>query len=113
MTMFVTGYEKLSSVFRLCPVIQSAADYRHLLLWLRNVFTVLTMMDYPYPTHFLADLPANPVNVRSALLHRVIVIIIILQLAPSFQCLVPLAANHHHHHHYHIDIYSAPITGCI
>jgi len=86
--MFVSGYAKLSSVFRLCPAIQSAADYRHLLLWLRNVFTVLTMMDYPYPTHFLADLPANPVNVRSALLHHVIITIIIVQFAPPFQCVV-------------------------
>jgi len=63
MLVFVRGYEKLSSVFRLCPAVHSATDYRHLLLWLRNVFTVLAMMDYPYPTQFLAPLPAHPVNV--------------------------------------------------
>ena len=59
----VVGYEKLSSTFRLCPSLHWELDYRHMLGWLRNAFTVLAMMDYPYPTHFLAPLPANPVNV--------------------------------------------------
>lgn len=58
-----SGFEKLSSEFRLCPAIKSTKDYRHLLGWLRNAFTVLAMMDYPYPTQFIAPLPANPVNV--------------------------------------------------
>jgi len=61
--VLVSGYVKLSSAFRLCPTLQSEADYTHLLGWLRNVFTVLAMMDYPYPTDFIAQLPANPVNV--------------------------------------------------
>jgi len=59
----VLGYENLSSVFRICPSLRFNVDYRHLLGWLRNVFTVLAMMDYPYPTQFLTPLPANPVNV--------------------------------------------------
>jgi len=61
--VLVLGYEKLSSVFHLCPAIHSVADYKHLFAWLRNVFTVLAMMDYPYASQFLAPLPANPVNV--------------------------------------------------
>jgi len=62
-TVVDLGYKKLSSTFRLCKTLHSEADYRHFLSWLRNVFTTLAMMDYPYPTDFLAPLPAHPVNV--------------------------------------------------
>jgi len=65
------GYQKLSSVFRLCPAIGSQAEYLHMLRWLRNAFTVLSMMDYPYPTHFIASLPGHPVNVGSFVLYLV------------------------------------------
>jgi dipeptidyl-peptidase-2 len=57
------GYKTLTDTFKLCSQLKSLQDYRHLIGWMRNAFTVLAMMDYPYPTDFIAPLPANPVKV--------------------------------------------------
>ncbi|RNA18807.1 dipeptidyl peptidase 2-like [Brachionus plicatilis] len=55
-------YKLLSEKFKLCEPISDAAGYKHLLLWMRNAFTIMAMVDYPYPASFLGDLPAWPVR---------------------------------------------------
>ena len=53
----------LSQKFHLCKELKSKEDYRHLLLWIRNAFGFMAMMDYPYPTDFMGNLPTYPVKV--------------------------------------------------
>ena len=59
-----TGLAWLNSNFRLCSasLLSSAGDVAKLKAYLTDLWTNLAMMDYPYPTSFLAPLPANPVN---------------------------------------------------
>jgi len=60
----------ISRVFRLCHPISSAKDFRHLLLFIRNAFTLLAMMDYPYPTSFMVPLPGHPVAFAADLIMK-------------------------------------------
>ena len=46
----------------------SFSQVNHLIGWVRNSFTSLAMVDYPYAASFLAPLPAFPVNVSCNLL---------------------------------------------
>ena len=55
-------YRTLSTKFKLCQPISDPAGYHHLLLWLRNAFTIMAMVDYPYPASFLGTLPGWPVH---------------------------------------------------
>ena len=41
-------YKTLSSKFQLCNPIADAAGYNHLLLWLRNAFTIMAMVGFKF-----------------------------------------------------------------
>ena len=56
-------YDEITKAFKTCkPVTKETLN--HLYGWVRNSFTDLAMMNYPYPSDLLAPLPGYPVNVR-------------------------------------------------
>lgn len=60
-----SDYRRIQSEFFLCKVPSSARDIHQLNGLLRNAFTLMAMLDYPYSTQFIGNLPANPVKVKS------------------------------------------------
>uniref|UniRef100_A0A8D3CK77 Dipeptidyl-peptidase 7 n=1 Tax=Scophthalmus maximus TaxID=52904 RepID=A0A8D3CK77_SCOMX len=56
-------YSRIQSEFTLCEPPSSAQDVHQLYGLLRNAFTMMAMLDYPYSTHFMGNMPANPVKV--------------------------------------------------
>ncbi|KAM9858345.1 dipeptidyl peptidase 2 [Aulostomus maculatus] len=56
-------YIQIQSEFGLCKTPSSAQDIFQLNGMLRNAFTLMAMLDYPYSTHFMGNMPANPVKV--------------------------------------------------
>jgi lysosomal Pro-X carboxypeptidase len=63
-----TGLAWLNSQVKLCPdsVLTDLANMTVVKDYLEEIWTDLAMMDYPYPTSFLAPLPANPVAAACA-----------------------------------------------
>ncbi|KAL4218974.1 Dipeptidyl peptidase 2 [Mactra antiquata] len=57
------GLKQISETFKLCKPLSNNDDFYHLLGWIRNSFTFLAMLDYPYPAQFMGKLPAYPVKV--------------------------------------------------
>ncbi|KAM4607151.1 dipeptidyl peptidase 2 [Polymixia lowei] len=56
-------YRRIQSAFSLCRTPSSPKDVHQLNGLLRNAFTLMAMLDYPYSTHFWGNMPANPVKV--------------------------------------------------
>lgn len=66
--MLSPDYIRIQSEFLLCKPPSSAQDIHQLNGLLRNAFTLMAMLDYPYSTHFMGNMPANPVKVHTAFL---------------------------------------------
>nr|AAH95721.1 Dpp7 protein [Danio rerio] len=56
-------YIRIQSAFSLCKTPSSPKDIHQLNGFLRNAFTMMAMLDYPYSTHFMGSMPAFPVKV--------------------------------------------------
>ncbi|CAF90612.1 unnamed protein product [Tetraodon nigroviridis] len=56
-------YGAIQKKLSLCQRPSSPQDVSQLYGLLRNAFTLMAMLDYPYSTHFMGSLPANPVKV--------------------------------------------------
>jgi len=61
-----TGLDWLNTNWKLCTAFNDKQNVTDLKAYLSDLWTNLAMMDYPYPTSFLAPLPANPVNAACA-----------------------------------------------
>jgi lysosomal Pro-X carboxypeptidase len=57
------GKEWLTSTFKLCKPLKTESDVRELKEWLADVYTNLAMINYPYPSNFISEVPAHPVKV--------------------------------------------------
>ncbi|XP_033642932.1 dipeptidyl peptidase 2-like [Asterias rubens] len=58
----IKGLNEISSAFKLCKPLQDKTQIAHLQGWVRNAFTSMAMVNYPYPASFLGQLPAWPVS---------------------------------------------------
>ncbi|KAM4575765.1 dipeptidyl peptidase 2 [Odontesthes bonariensis] len=56
-------YSRIQSELALCHPPSSSQDIHQLNGLLRNAFTLMAMLDYPYSTSFMGNMPANPVKV--------------------------------------------------
>ncbi|CAH1401401.1 unnamed protein product [Nezara viridula] len=54
------GLKWLTDTFKLCSPLK---DVKKLKDWLNEVYVKIAMNNYPYPTNFPAELPANPIKV--------------------------------------------------
>lgn len=63
-------YRQIQYEFALCQPPSSPQDIHQLNGLLRNAFTLMAMLDYPYSTHFMGDMPAHPVKVGCDIMLR-------------------------------------------
>ncbi|VDD81393.1 unnamed protein product [Mesocestoides corti] len=57
------GLKNITIELGLCQPLETLEDLDRMLRWSRNAFVVMSMMNYPYSSSFMSDLPANPVKV--------------------------------------------------
>ncbi|XP_020649053.3 dipeptidyl peptidase 2 [Pogona vitticeps] len=62
------AYEQIGSKMSTCQKLSSEADVYQLFEFVRNAFTMIAMMDYPYKSDFMGHFPANPVKVGCELI---------------------------------------------
>lgn len=55
------NYTEITTIMRTCNPI-TKDNYMHLLGWARNAMVLQAMLDYPYPTDFMAPLPGYPIK---------------------------------------------------
>ena len=58
------GKQWLNTNWKLCEPIQSNENITQLFNVLSEIYSAVSMVNYPYPTDFLMPLPASPVKVR-------------------------------------------------
>ena len=56
-------YDELQGLMHTCHEIKES-DFAHMLGWARNAMVLQAMLDYPYPTDFMAPLPGYPIKER-------------------------------------------------
>lgn len=56
------GRDWLTNEWHLCASLNSTEDLSKLNLAVKNIFSVVPMINYPYPTEFLMPVPAHPVH---------------------------------------------------
>ena len=54
-------YDELQGLMHTCNEIKES-DFAHMLGWARNAMVLQAMLDYPYPTDFMAPLPGYPIK---------------------------------------------------
>ncbi|KAJ8920963.1 hypothetical protein NQ315_015757 [Exocentrus adspersus] len=57
------GRKLLSTIWNFCNGLETSNDVDKLVDWLSNIYVNLAMVNYPYPTNFLTQLPAYPVKI--------------------------------------------------
>ena len=57
-----SSYQAISEIFNLCAVPEGPAEVQSLISTIDGSLGTMAMVDYPYPTNFVEDLPAWPVT---------------------------------------------------
>ncbi|CAH1969985.1 unnamed protein product [Acanthoscelides obtectus] len=57
-----TGKANITKILSLCKPLKTDGDITDLISYLSEIYINLAMVNYPYPTNFLAPLPAHPIR---------------------------------------------------